>query len=211
MPYTPNPEFVLQSAQALVDLVGEPSPLIADKETPYVTPLVQQFIANSPYFLLATSASNGSCDCTPRGDPAGSLVTFLDQKTLVFADRKGNRRVDSMRNIIENPHVGMLFLVPGTDETVRVNGTATISTDPELCARLSIQGQPATLVVIVAIEEVFTHCARSILRSKIWQPETWPDTDSIPTLMAMLSEQKNLVPPDESHGKRNEDYRKVLY
>lgn len=211
MTYTPKSEYVVKSEQSLIDLVGNPSPLIADKETPYVTPLVQEFIEKSPYFLLATAAEDGSCDCTPRGDPAGSLVTFLDERTLVFADRKGNRRVDSMRNIIQNPNVGMLFLIPGTDETVRVNGRATISTDPELCERLSVQGKPATLVVIVAIEEVFTHCARSILRSKIWEPDTWPDTDSIPTLMAMLSEQKNLTPPDESQGKRNEDYRKVLY
>lgn len=211
MIYTPNPEFVLDSEQELVDLIGKPRQLIAEKETPYVTPLVREFIEKSPYFLLATAADDGRCDCTPRGDPAGSLVAFLDEKTLVFADRKGNRRVDSLRNILENPHVGLLFLIPGTDETVRVNGVATISTDPELCERLSVQGKPATLVVIVAIEEVFTHCARSILRSKIWEPETWPDPDVIPTLMAMLSEQKNLPPPDESEGKRNEDYRKVLY
>ena len=211
MSYVPNPAHVVDTEQSLVDLVGTPSPLIADKETPYVTPLVQEFIEKSPYFLLATAAEDGSADCTPRGDPAGSLVFFLDEKTLVFADRKGNRRVDSMRNLIQNPNVGMLFLIPGTDETVRVNGKATISTDPELCERLSVQGKPATLVVIVAIEEVFTHCARSILRSRIWEPESWPDPDTIPTLMAMLSEQKNLQPPDESQGKRNEEYRKVLY
>lgn len=211
MSYTPNPAYVLDTEQALVDLVGTPSPLIAEKETAFVTPLVQEFIEKSPYFLLATAAEDGSCDCTPRGDPAGSLIHFIDEKTLVFADRKGNRRVDSMRNLLQNPHVGMLFLIPGTDETVRVNGRATISTDPELCEQLNMQGKPAALVVIVAIEEVFTHCARSILRSKIWEPESWPDTDAIPTLMAMLSEQKNLQPPDESQGKRNEDYRKVLY
>ena len=211
MSYTPNPEFVIDGKDALVDLMGKPSPLIAEKSTPFVTPLVQQFVETSPYFLLATAAENGSCDCTPRGDPAGSLVTFINEKTVVFADRKGNRRVDSMRNIIENPHVGMLFLIPGTDETVRINGRATLSTDPELCEKLSVQGKPAAVVVIVAIEEVFTHCARSILRSKIWEPETWRDTDTVPTLMAVLSEQKNLQPPDESEGKRNEEYRQVLY
>ena len=211
MSYTPNPEFVIDGKDALVELIGTPSPLIAEKSTPFVTPLVQQFVETSPYFLLATAAEDGSCDCTPRGDPAGSLVTFINEKTVVFADRKGNRRVDSMRNIIENPHVGMLFLIPGTDETVRINGKATLSTDPELCEKLSVQGKPAAVVVIVAIEEVFTHCARSILRSKIWEPENWPDTDTVPTLMAMLSEQKNLQPPDESEGKRNEEYRQMLY
>lgn len=210
MAYIPNPDFVLDSADELVSLLGTPSPLIADKVTPFVTPLVRQFIEKSPYFLMATASDEGACDCTPRGDPAGA-VYFPDDRTLVIADRKGNRRVDSMRNIIVNPHVGLLFLIPGTDETVRVNGRATLSTDPELCERLSMQGKPAHLVVIIEIDEVFTHCARSILRSKIWEPETWPDTDSIPTLMAMLSEQKNLQPPDEREGKRNEEYRKVLY
>lgn len=210
MTYIPSADYVLDSEDELVSLLGTPSPLIADKVTPFVTPLVQEFIEKSPYFLLATAAADGSCDCTPRGDPAGA-VHFIDDRTLVVADRKGNRRVDSMRNIIQNPQIGMLFLIPGTDETVRVNGRATLSTDPELCGILSMQGKPAHLVVIVQIEEVFTHCARSILRSKIWEPETWPDTDTIPTLMAMLSEQKNLQPPDEALGKRNEEYRKVLY
>lgn len=210
MSYVPNPEYVFDTVETLREIVGVPSPLIAEKSTPFVTPLVQQFILSSPYFLVATAAEDGTCDCTPRGDPPGA-VYFPDERTMIFADRKGNRRVDSMQNMISNPHVGLLFLIPGTDETVRVNGRATLSTDPELCARLSQQGKPAQIVVIVAIEEVFTHCARSILRSKLWQPEAWPDTDTIPTLMAMLSEQKNLEAPDESQGKRNEEYRQVLY
>lgn len=210
MSYLPNPEYAVTSVEDLVSVVGEPRQLIAEKVTPYVTPLIREFILQSPYFMLATAAENGTCDCTPRGDPAGAVL-FLDDRTLIFADRKGNRRVDSMRNILTNPHVGMLFLVPGTDEIVRVNGTATISRDPELCEQLAISGRPAELVVIVGIEEVFTHCARSILRSKIWQPESWPDTDTIPTLQAMLAEQKDMDPPDESVGKRNEEYRQVLY
>lgn len=210
MSYIPDPAHVVTSEETLVDIVGLPRQLIAEKSTPYVTPLVQRFIVSSPYFLLATADDSGRCDCTPRGDPAGS-VYFPDERTLVIADRKGNRRVDSMRNMLRNPHVGMLFLVPGTDETVRVNGTATISRDPALCERLAIQGKPAELAIIVAIEEVFTHCARSILRSKIWEPTSWPDTDTIPTLAAMLAEQKHLDPPDESTGKRNEEYRQVLY
>lgn len=210
MSYISDPGHIVTGVDELVGILGTPSPLIAGKATPYVTPLVQQFIMNSPYFLLATSAQDGSCDCTPRGDPAGS-VFFPDDRTLVFADRKGNRRIDSMRNLLSNPHLGLLFLVPGTDETVRVNGRATISRDPDLRARLSIQGKPAELAVIVEIDEVFTHCARSILRSRLWQPESWPDTDSIPTLAAMMAEQKNLQTPDESVDKRNEDYRKVLY
>lgn len=208
--FEPNQDYVLKSEHALREIVGEPRQLIAEKATPFVTPLVQQFIEQSPYFLLATASSEGTCDCTPRGDPPGS-VYFPDERTLVFADRKGNRRIDSMKNILQNPHVGMLFLIPGTDETVRLNGRATLSNDPDLCARLAMNGVPAHVVVIVAIDEVFTHCARSILRSRLWQPDTWPNTDAIPTLAAMMAEQKNLEAPDESTGKRNEEYRQVLY
>ncbi len=210
MSYVPDPAYTVSTEDALVDIVGLPRQLIAEKVTPWVTPLIRQFIDRSPYFLVATADDRGRCDCTPRGDPAGSIY-FPDERTLVFADRKGNRRVDSMRNILVNPHVGLLFLIPGTDETVRVNGMATISRDPELCERLAIQGKPADLVIVVAIEEVFTHCARSILRSKLWEPDSWPDPDTIPTLAAMLAEQKHLEPPDESAGKRNEEYRQVLY
>ena len=210
MSYVPDPAYTVSSEDALVDIVGLPRQLIAEKATPWVTPLVRQFIMRSPYFLMATANDRGQCDCTPRGDPAGT-VYFPDDRTLVIADRKGNRRVDSMRNILVNPHVGLLFLVPGTDETVRVNGRATISRDPELCERLAMQGRPADLVIVVAIEEVFTHCARSILRSKLWEPDSWPDPDTIPTLAAMLAEQKHLEAPDESTGKRNEEYRQVLY
>ncbi len=211
MSFTPNPDYVLDAQEHLREIIGEASPFILQKSTPFVTPLVQQFILSSPYFLLATaSGDDGTCDCTPRGDPPGAIY-FPDDRTLIFADRKGNRRIDSMQNIISNPHVGMLFLVPGTDETVRVNGRATLSTDPELCNMLTQQGKPAQVVVIVAIEEVFSHCARSILRSKLWSPANWPDPDTIPTLAAMIAEQKNLEAPDESQGKRNEEYRQVLY
>lgn len=208
--YQPDERHVITSEDDLREIIGNPRQLILDKVTPYVTPLVQEFVEKSPYFLLASSAADGSCDCTPRGDPPGSLF-FPDDRTLIFADRKGNRRIDSMQNILENPHVGLLFLIPGTDENVRINGRATITADPELCERLAINGKPAEVAVVVAIDEVFSHCARAILRSKLWEPESWPDPDTIPTLAAMMAEQANTAPPDESAGKRQEEYRKVLY
>lgn len=208
--YQPDERHVITSEDDLRAIIGNPRQLILDKVTPYVTPLVQEFVEKSPYFLLASSAADGSCDCTPRGDPPGSLF-FPDDRTLIFADRKGNRRIDSMQNILENPHVGLLFLIPGTDENVRINGRATITADPELCERLAINEKPAEVAVVVAIDEVFSHCARAILRSKLWEPESWPDPDTIPTLAAMMAEQANTAPPDESAGKRQEEYRKVLY
>jgi uncharacterized protein len=198
------------SIDELVDIIGTPSERIGTKVTPYLTPLLRQFMLSSTYFLLATSNTDGSCDVTPRGDPPGSLL-LLDDRTIAIPDRLGNRRIDSMRNILANPHVGMLFLVPGTDETLRVNGRATITRDPELLARLEMRGREPKVAIVVEIDEAFTHCARSILRSKLWDPESWPDPDTIPTLAAMMAEQQDMAPPDESAGKRNEDYRKTLY
>jgi PPOX class probable FMN-dependent enzyme len=206
----PVDSWQVTSIDDLVELMGEPSEAVRTKVTPYLTPLVREFVLASPYVLLATAAADGTCDVTPRGDPAGSIAV-LDDRTIAIPERPGNRRVDSLRNIITNPHIGMLFLVPGTDETVRVNGRATITTDPELLERLAMNGKPPKAAILVEIEEVFAHCARSILRSKLWEPECWPDPDTIPTLAAMMAEQKQLPPPDESQGKRNEEYRTRLY
>ncbi|HLU35795.1 MAG TPA: pyridoxamine 5'-phosphate oxidase family protein [Thermomicrobiales bacterium] len=198
------------TVEELEGIIGVPGERVATKVTPYVTPLVRQFVMASPYFLMGTADADGNCDVTPRGDAPGSVL-FLDDRTLVIPDRLGNRRIDSMKNILTNPHVGLLFLVPGTDETVRINGRAIITRDPELLARLAMQGKEPKVVIVVEIDEVFTHCARSILRSKLWEPESWPDPDTIPTLAAMMAEQKDLPPPDESAGKRNEEYRQRLY
>src|SRR5690606_41723158 len=121
------------------------------------------------------------------------------------------RRSDSHTNILTKLHVGLVYLVPGTDETGRINGSTGSSRDPELLAWLAVQGKEPKVVIVVEIDEAFTHCARSILRSKLWEPESWPDPDTIPTLAAMMAEQKDLPPPDESAGKRNEEYRQRLY
>lgn len=196
--------------EELEEIIGVPGERAATKVTPYVTPLVRQFVMASPYFLMGTADADGNCDVTPRGDAPGAVL-FLDDRTLAIPDRLGNRRIDSMRNILINPHVGLLFLVPGTDETVRINGRATITREPEVLAQLSMRGKEPNVAIVVEIDEVFTHCARSILRSKLWEPESWPDPDTIPTLAAMMAEQKDMPAPDESAGKRNEEYRQRLY
>lgn len=194
----------------LVEMIGVPSERVATKVTPYLTPLLRQFVMASPYMLMATSNVDGSCDVTPRGDPAGSIL-ILDDRTIAIPDRLGNKRIDSMRNILTNPHVGLLFLIPGTDETLRINGRAVITRDPDLLARLAMNGREPKVGIVVEIDEAFAHCARSILRSKLWEPSSWPDPDTIPTLAAMMAEQQRLEPPDESSGKRNEEYRQRLY
>jgi uncharacterized protein len=203
--------YAVTSVEELHAINGTPGQLLLDSITPYLTPLVARFIEASPYYLLATANEDGTCDVSPRGDPAGALH-ILDARTIVLPDRLGNKKMDSLRNIIGNPHVGLLFLIPGVDETVRVNGRALISKDPELLASLVMDGRTPKLAIVVETEQVFTHCARSYLRSGLWQPERWPDPDTIPTLAAMAAEQRQAPPPDESGGnKRNEEYRTRLY
>lgn len=198
------------SIDELREIMGPESASIKDNVTSYLTPLTRQFIMASPYFLMATAAADGSCDVTPRGDPPGSLL-IPDDRTLVIPERLGNRRMDSLQNILSNGHIGMIFIVPGTDETLRVNGRVRISRDPALCEQLAMRGKQPNVVLIVDIDQVFTHCARSMLRAKIWDPATWPDADTIPTLAAMAAEQRNQPPPDETAGKRSEEYRTRLY
>lgn len=198
------------SLSQLYEINGIPHESIVNKHTSYLTPLLEEFITAAPFFLVATSDSDGNCDVSPKGDPPGA-VRILDRRTIVVPDRPGNRRVDGHRNVLENPHIGLIFIIPNVDETVRVNGRAFITADPALLQTMAIKGKAPKLGIVVEIDEVYMHCARAFLRSGMWQPDTWPDPDTIPTLAAIWNEQKDLPPPDESQGKRQEEYRKTLY
>lgn len=200
----------VRSIEALYAVNGEPRDEIVTKHTSHLTPGLVEFLTKAPFFALATANADGSCDVTPRGDAPGAVVV-LDERTIAIPDRPGNRRIDSMRNIVANPHVGLLFLIPAVDETVRVNGRATITTDPTLLATMPMKGKTPKLAIVVDIDEVYMHCARAFLRSGLWQPESWPDPDTIPSLAAIMAEQKKRPAPDESCGKRQEEYRKTLY
>ncbi|MCO5221117.1 MAG: pyridoxamine 5'-phosphate oxidase family protein [Thermomicrobiales bacterium] len=196
--------------ERLYEINGEPSELILEKHTTYLTPLLEEFIMAAPFFMIATSDAAGNCDVSPKGDPASS-VRILDARTLVVPDRPGNRRVDGHRNILENPHIGLIFVVPAVEETVRVNGRAFLTDDPELLESMQVQGKTPKLATVVEVDEAYVHCSRSFLRAGLWKAETWPDPDTIPTIGAMMAEQKGWEPPDESQGKRQEEYRKHLY
>lgn len=201
----------ISTISQLEDALGGPAhPGIIEKCTTTTTPLIREFIRHARFFVLATADADGNCDSSPRGDLT-SVVQMPDDKTLILPDRPGNRRGDSYRNILANPHVGILFIVPGLEEVVRVNGTATLTTDPELCGELALKGAPAQLAMIVHIDEVFTHCARAMLRAKLWEPESWVDHGDVPPLRAMLNEQLGLAAPDESEPPRSEEYREFLY
>ena len=129
---------------------------------------------------LATSAPDGSCDVSPRGDPAG-FVRILDERTLLIPDRPGNRIADSLRNILVNPHVGLLFLVPGVGDTFRVNGRATLVTDEELLAGSEVEGKAPKLGILVEIDEAYTQCSKALIRSDLWNPEQHIDRSDLPS------------------------------
>ncbi len=166
---------MLSDVAALEELVGVPKPAAADKVRPSLHELDRRWLAASPMVLVATAGADGGCDVSPRGDPPGSTLV-LDERTIAIPDRPGNRRVDGFRNILENPHVGLIYLVPGRGDTLRINGTAELLDDAPFFDEMLVKGHRPRLVVLVHVEEVFFHCSKAFLRSALWDPATWaPD------------------------------------
>ncbi|WP_344426915.1 pyridoxamine 5'-phosphate oxidase family protein [Amycolatopsis minnesotensis] len=166
--------------QELREVLKEPGKALWDKDIARIDEHARTIIEHSPFLLLATAAADGTCDVSPRGEPAGGVLV-LDERTLAIPDRPGNRRADSLRNILENPRVGLLFMVPGMNETLRVNGIATIARDAPFFDRMAVQGKRPKLAVVVEVTELFLHCAKAFLRAGLWQPGTWPERDSLPS------------------------------
>jgi PPOX class probable FMN-dependent enzyme len=200
------------SLEEVREIIGTPSEMALRKELPALDAHCRAFIEASPFVLVGTSGASGRCDVSPRGDAPG-FVLVVDDTTLLIPDRPGNRRIDSFQNILDNPHVGLLFIVPGVEETLRLNGRATLIRDPEWLARLSAQGKTPTIAIAVEVEEVFLHCAKAFRRSNLWQAESWPDRSTLPTLGQILLDQ--LRPPDTSATELDcaleEAYRTRLY
>src|SRR5216684_1490704 len=156
------------------------------KETRHITAAYRALIEASPFFALATSGPEG-LDCSPRGDPKG-FVRVLDDKTIAVPDRRGNNRIDSLRNLLNDPRVALLFLIPCVSETLRIAGRAAISTDPELCASFTMQGKAPRAVLVIAVEQVFFQCAKAIVRSKLWDPSLHVERATLPTAGKILAE-----------------------
>jgi uncharacterized protein len=175
------------SAAELRELVGTPLERAVKKVRSALHPHHRSWIAASPYYVLATSDASGRCDVSPKGDPPGS-VHVLDDATLVIPDRPGNRRVDSFVNVLSNPHVALLFLVPGREDTLRVNGRARLVREAPFFDRLLVKGHRPGLALLVEVEEVFFHCPKASRRSSVWQPETWPDPASLPSTACLAKE-----------------------
>jgi PPOX class probable FMN-dependent enzyme len=194
-------EHVVATKEALRALVGEPSERAKGKQIDHIDPHARAFIARSPYMLLGTSDRAGRCDVSPKGDAPG-FVLVLDENTVVVPDRPGNKRVDSLTNVIENPRVGLLFLIPGMTETLRVNGTAQIVQDEALLERMAVDGKRPLLGLVVRVEEVFMHCGKASLRGHLWEPEHFMSREQMPSLAEIIQDQ--MRPPersDEEHAR----------
>src|SRR4051794_9258122 len=179
-------DHLITTAEQLEQHYGEVFPPAIAKEIDHVNAHYRAFIEAAPFFALATSGSDG-LDCSPRGDPAG-FVRVHDEKTLLIPDRRGNNRIDTLRNIIHDPRVALLFLIPGCSETIRVVGRASISADPALTQQFVMEGKTPRTVMVVAVESVFYQCAKAIVRSKLWDASRHVERKTLPTAGIILAE-----------------------
>jgi PPOX class probable FMN-dependent enzyme len=166
--------------EELTELVGgEPKAGAADKVRAALQDIHRDWLAASPFCLVATSDAAGNCDVSPKGDPPGFALA-LDDTTIAIPERPGNRRADGFRNVLSNPHVGLIFLVPGRSDTLRINGRARLVRDAPFFDEMVVKGHRPRLALVVEVDQVFFHCAKAFMRSKLWQPESW-DAESLPS------------------------------
>jgi len=184
-------------------LLGSPSEVALKKQITRLDEHCRAFIAHAPFVALATADGAGHCDVSPKGDPAG-FVRVIDDTHLVVPDRPGNKRLDGLRNILANPHVALLFLVPERGETLRVNGRACITRDPDLLGTMAVDGKVPSLAIGVEVEEVFLHCAKAFKRSGLWEPARWPDISRLAASAKMFHDQLKIP------GMSVEDYERRL-
>ncbi|MCL7751524.1 pyridoxamine 5'-phosphate oxidase family protein [Guyparkeria hydrothermalis] len=175
----------IRSLDELESLFDTPGEAAIKKEVDRLVPVYRRLIEASPFFVLATHGAGG-LDCSPRGDPAG-FVEVLDERRIALPERRGNNRIDSLRNLVEDPRIGLLFLVPGKNETLRVNGRARITTDPTLLERTAMKGKPPQCVIVVEIETVYFQCARALLRAGLWDPDSRTLAARTPSAGEMLA------------------------
>ena len=211
MPATATRRFRSLDAAAVRAAIGEPSELVQSKILRCLDTHCRAFIERAPFVVVATIGADGRADVSPRGDPAG-FVRTVDDRTLAIPERPGNKLIDSLRNVVDTGAVGLLFLVPGVGETLRVNGTAYVSDDAELLASLAVNGRTPRLAIVVEIEEAFLHCAKAFIRSRLWDPAMQIDRKELPTLARMIHDQLALQQPVEELDAYVEDsYRTTLY
>jgi PPOX class probable FMN-dependent enzyme len=202
---------VITTIDELRAVVGQPSQLVIEKVQPAIDDLSAAWIEAAPFVLIATSDAEGNMDVSPKGDPAG-FVRVLNSTTLLIPDRPGNRRVDTLGNLLQNPHIGLIFLVPGKEETLRVNGRAQIVRDAALREQFAVNGKPPALLIAVHTDEVFFHCAKCMIRSKLWDNVESLTADALPTLAEVMIKQAKLdATVEEVQADLEKSYAATLY
>jgi PPOX class probable FMN-dependent enzyme len=200
----------ITSIEQLEALYGQPSGPAVAKEIDYISDGYRKLIEAAPFVAIATGGPEG-LDCSPKGDAAG-FVRILDEKTLALPDRPGNNRIDGFRNILRNPHIALLFLIPGVGETLRVNGRAEISIEPALMQSFAVNGKLPRSVLVVHIETIFFHCSKAIVRAKLWDEATKVDRKSLPSTGTIIAEvSKGKLGGDDYDRAAPERIQKMLY
>ncbi|CAG7619822.1 pyridoxamine 5'-phosphate oxidase family protein [Paenibacillus allorhizosphaerae] len=202
----------ITSEQQLRELLGYPSELVANKSITHIDEHCRTFIAQSPMVFIATSDRTGACDVSPRGDGAG-FVHVVDDNHLVIPERPGNRRLDSLRNILSNPNIAIIFLIPGLEETLRINGKACIINDDSLLDKMKAHGKAPLLGLGVEVEECYMHCAKAFKRSKLWEHDAWPEQAQLPVVARILADHVKMqgVTAEDVAKSLKESYEKRLY
>jgi uncharacterized protein len=178
----------VDSVDELVGLLGTPGERAATKGRPALLDVDRDWLAASPFCVIATADAAGNADASPKGDPAGRLVHVIDDRTIAIAERPGNKRADGYRNILVNPHVGLLFLIPGRNDTLRINGRARLVSDAPFFDDMVVRGHRPVLAAVVEIDDVFFHCGKAFMRSGLWKQETW-DPDGVVPRRAVIAAQ----------------------
>jgi PPOX class probable FMN-dependent enzyme len=187
------------------------SGLAVKKELRRLDHHARSFLSRSPIVMIGSSDNEGNADVTPKGDKPG-FVSVLDDTTIAIPDRPGNNRLDTWENVLVNPAVGLIFLIPGMNETLRINGTAKITADQALREKLAVDGKLPVSVLIVEVKACYMHCAKAFMRSELWKPDTWPDRASLPTLGQIITDQIALVETAESiDASLDESYARTMW
>ncbi|WP_170788829.1 MSMEG_1061 family FMN-dependent PPOX-type flavoprotein [Ruegeria lacuscaerulensis] len=185
------------TAEELEQITGAPLPQIIAKELPALDQMCRDFVATSPFCIIASANPDGHLDVSPRGDPSG-FVHVLSDTLIAIPDRPGNKRVDTFHNILKDPRVSLIFFVPGKMETLRMRGTAQICVDPKLLDTMAVQGRAPKLALLIKVQTVFAHCPKCVIRANLWNPQDWPDSSNLPNMNAMMVKHARInKTPDE--------------
>jgi PPOX class probable FMN-dependent enzyme len=209
----PQTFTTVDTVEQLVELLGEPTGAVTAKERSALSDIDRDWLAATPFCVLATSDADGNCDASPKGDPAGRLVHVIDDTTIAIAERPGNRRADGYRNILSNPHVGLNFFIPGRGDTLRINGRARLVSDAPFFGEMEVKGHRPVLALVVDIDTIFFHCAKAFLRSGLWKPETWNPEAGVPrrAVIAQRMERQDTPLAELDDYYDPENYARGLY